>query len=250
MRQPLKEGTRHLRLSSLLSGMRLDSLWIKECSSSKSASCRIGSMRNEKTYSYFSKTLSKSARHAHMAEELKRELVMSIVASSRIERSSPQFSIEPARTWLQPPCSFVTCPSHQTPRPIESVMKSKDSSRPLPCSRPRVLPPGDAGLPRSNLRCPPVRREASVHPERAQRNKAVSIRERIIDNHEPRDACDNIIERRSHKHGDGAARGYHEHRGGRYDSSEDRSPSPEPPGPRVFSKAIRETIHPARFLPP
>jgi hypothetical protein len=40
------------------------------------------------------------------------------------------------------------------------------------------------------------------------------------------------------------------HRGGRYDNSEDRSPSPEPPGPQVFSKAIRETILPARFRPP
>jgi hypothetical protein len=46
------------------------------------------------------------------------------------------------------------------------------------------------------------------------------------------------------------ARGYHVHRGGRYDSSEDHSPSPEPPGPRVFSKAIHETILPARFRPP
>jgi hypothetical protein len=73
MRQPLKEGTRHLRLSSLLSGMRLNSLRIKECSSSKSASFRIGSTRNEKTYVYFSKPSSKSAWHMHMAEELKRE---------------------------------------------------------------------------------------------------------------------------------------------------------------------------------
>jgi hypothetical protein len=32
-------------------------------------------------------------------------------------------------------------------------------------------------------------------------------------------------------------RGYHPRRGGRYDSEEDRSPSPEPPGPRVFSWA-------------
>jgi hypothetical protein len=55
--------------------------------------------------------------------------------------------------------TFVTCPSHRTPRPVEPGMKSEDSSRPLPCSRPRVLPPGDAGLPRSNLRSPPVRRE-------------------------------------------------------------------------------------------
>jgi hypothetical protein len=40
------------------------------------------------------------------------------------------------------------------------------------------------------------------------------------------------------------------HRGGRYDSLEDRSPSPKPPGPQVFSKAIYETILSARFRPP
>jgi hypothetical protein len=34
-------------------------------------------------------------------------------------------------------------------------------------------------------------------------------------------------------------RGYHPRRGGRYDSEEDRSPSPEPPGPQAFSRAIR-----------
>jgi hypothetical protein len=34
-------------------------------------------------------------------------------------------------------------------------------------------------------------------------------------------------------------RGYHPRRGGHYDSGEDRSPSPEPPGPRAFSRAIR-----------
>jgi hypothetical protein len=55
--------------------MRLNSLWIKECSSSKSVSCRIGSTRNEKTYVYYSEPSSKSAWHAHMAEELERELV-------------------------------------------------------------------------------------------------------------------------------------------------------------------------------
>jgi hypothetical protein len=92
--------------------MRLNSLRIKECSSSKSASCRIGSMRNEKTYVYFSEPSSKNARHAHIVEEHEKELATSIVASSRIGQSSPRFSVEPARTWSQLPCSFVTCPSH------------------------------------------------------------------------------------------------------------------------------------------
>jgi hypothetical protein len=33
-------------------------------------------------------------------------------------------------------------------------------------------------------------------------------------------------------------RGYHPRCGGRYDSEEDRSPTPEPPGLRVFNRAI------------
>jgi hypothetical protein len=45
-------------------------------------------------------------------------------------------------------------------------------------------------------------------------------------------------------------RGYHPRRGGRYDSGEDRSPSPEPPGPRAFSRAIRWAPFPTRFRTP
>jgi hypothetical protein len=45
-------------------------------------------------------------------------------------------------------------------------------------------------------------------------------------------------------------RGYHPRRGGRYDSEEDRSPSPEPPGPQAFSWAIRRAPFPARFRAP
>jgi hypothetical protein len=42
-------------------------------------------------------------------------------------------------------------------------------------------------------------------------------------------------------------RGYHPRRGGRYDSEEDRSPSPKPPGPRVFSRAVRRAPFPTRY---
>jgi hypothetical protein len=45
-------------------------------------------------------------------------------------------------------------------------------------------------------------------------------------------------------------RGYHPRCGGRYDSEEDRSPSPEAPGLRVFSRAIRRVPFPARFRAP
>jgi hypothetical protein len=47
-----------------------------------------------------------------------------------------------------------------------------------------------------------------------------------------------------------AAAGYHPWRGGRYDSGEDRSPTPEPPGTRVFSQEIRTTTFPQRFRQP
>jgi hypothetical protein len=64
---------------------------------------------------------------------------------------NPRSSTEPARMLSQPPCFFVICPSHPTSRPIGPMMKSEDSSRPLPCSKPRVPPRGDVGLPRSSL---------------------------------------------------------------------------------------------------
>ena len=59
-----------------------------------------------------------------------------------------------------------------------------------------------------------------------------------------------MVSRRWRHDNDGLARGYQPHRGGRYDSGEDRSPSPGPPGPRVFSKAIRSAPFPARFGQP
>jgi hypothetical protein len=47
-----------------------------------------------------------------------------------------------------------------------------------------------------------------------------------------------------------AAAGYHPRRSGRYDSGEDRSPTPEPPGTRVFSREIRTANFPQRFRQP
>jgi hypothetical protein len=45
-------------------------------------------------------------------------------------------------------------------------------------------------------------------------------------------------------------RGYHPRRWGRYNSGEDRSPSPEPPGQQAFSRAIRRAPFPTRFRAP
>jgi hypothetical protein len=44
--------------------------------------------------------------------------------------------------------------------------------------------------------------------------------------------------------------GYHPRRGGRYDSREDRSSTPEPPRTRVFSREICMVSVPQRFCQP
>jgi hypothetical protein len=84
-------------------------------------------------------------------------------------------------------------------------------------------------------------REASVCTGRTRDGTPVAP-DRLGDEHHRRDRRACIEEK--------VRRGYHPRRGGRYDSEEDRSPSPEPLGPRVFSRAIRWAPFPARFRAP
>ena len=49
---------------------------------------------------------------------------------------------------------------------------------------------------------------------------------------------------------DGVSYSYNPRCGGRYDSWEDKTPSPEPPGTRVFSREIRAAPFPPRFRQP
>jgi hypothetical protein len=84
-------------------------------------------------------------------------------------------------------------------------------------------------------------REASVHPERT-RDEAAAARERLGNERHHLDHRARLDEK--------VRRGYHPRRGGRCNSEEDRSPSPEPPGARVFSQAIRRAPFPARFRAP
>jgi hypothetical protein len=84
-------------------------------------------------------------------------------------------------------------------------------------------------------------REASVHTERIG-DGTPAAPDRLGSEQHLRDRRACLEER--------VRRGYHPRRGGSYDSEEDRSPSPEPPGPRVFSRAIRRAPFPARFRAP
>jgi hypothetical protein len=81
-------------------------------------------------------------------------------------------------------------------------------------------------------------REASVHTERTG-DRTPAARDRLGDEQHRRNRRACLEER--------VRRGYHPRRGGRYDSEQDQNSSPEPPGPRVFSRAIRRAPFPARF---
>jgi hypothetical protein len=84
-------------------------------------------------------------------------------------------------------------------------------------------------------------REASIYTG-CTRNTAPAAPGRLGNEHHHRDRRAHLDER--------VHRGYHPRRGGRYDSGEDRSPSPEPPDPQAFSRAIRRAPFPTRFRPP
>jgi hypothetical protein len=84
-------------------------------------------------------------------------------------------------------------------------------------------------------------REVSVHTRRT-RNSAPAAPGRLGNEHHRRDRRAHLDEK--------VRRGYHPRRGGHYDNGEDRSPSPEPPGPRAFSRAIRRASFPTRFRTP
>jgi hypothetical protein len=81
-------------------------------------------------------------------------------------------------------------------------------------------------------------REAPVHTGRT-RNTVPAAPGRLGNEHHHRNHRARLDER--------VRRGYHPRHGGRYDSGEDRSPSPEPPGPQAFSRAIRRASFPTRF---
>jgi hypothetical protein len=84
-------------------------------------------------------------------------------------------------------------------------------------------------------------REASVHTGRTW-DATPAAPGRLGNEHRHRDRRAHLDEK--------VRRGYHPRHGGRYDSGEDRSPSPERPGPQAFSQAIRRAPFLTRFRTP
>jgi hypothetical protein len=99
--------------------------------------------------------------------------------------------------------------------------------------------------------------EASVHAGgttgQPTNQGRTQVRERILDTRgqaQDGDARNVFNARRTGNTETRAAARYHPRRGGRYDSREDRSPTPEPPATCVFSREIRTTSFPQRFCQP
>jgi hypothetical protein len=99
--------------------------------------------------------------------------------------------------------------------------------------------------------------EPSVHTggaaERPANQGRTPAKERLLDTRgqaQDGDARNVINARRTGNAETRATAGYHPRRGGRYDSREDFSPTPEPPGTRVFSREIRTASFPQRFRQP
>jgi hypothetical protein len=92
--------------------------------------------------------------------------------------------------------------------------------------------------------------DAAVRPANPRRMPA---KERLLDTRgqaQDGDARNIINAQRTGNAETRATAGYHPRRGGRYDSREDRSPTPEPLGTRVFSREIRTASFLQRFRQP
>jgi hypothetical protein len=99
--------------------------------------------------------------------------------------------------------------------------------------------------------------EASVHASdtagQPANQRRTPVKERILDTRgqaHDGDARNVIDARRTGNAETRVAVGYHPRRGGCYDSREDHSPTPEPPGTRVFSREIRTASFPQCFCQP
>ena len=102
----------------------------------------------------------------------------------------------------------------------------------------RARRPGDQSPPN---KASSVQGPAPPNPQGG--TKAPSVHERIGTNVDARAT----LEARRRDRDEAKPRHYRPRQGGRYDPDHDRSTSPEPLGPHVFSEAIRRAKFPARF---
>jgi hypothetical protein len=119
-------------------------------SSSKSAGCRPGSMREQK---HLSRSTGTSGRHGR-ANLRPEKYVIYPRASSTASPTMPGSGRRPhpvglARTWLQQQCFSAQCRSHQPPRGGESRESSRIFWKAPRSDGPRAPPPEGRGTPRN-----------------------------------------------------------------------------------------------------
>jgi hypothetical protein len=150
----------------------------------------------------------------------------------------PRLPVGSARTWLQQQYYSERCRNHPPPRGDVSRESSRISWKMPRSDGPKALPPEGRDTPRSIA---PRLPDSCGRPRSTPgaRGTQLAAPGRLGNEHHRRDHRAHLDEK--------VRRGYHPRRGGRYDSGEDRSPSPEPPGPQAFSRAIRQALFPTRF---
>jgi hypothetical protein len=203
---------------------------VRTHSSSKSARCRPSSTRKQDNFCSSGRTSGRSGQAEHQPEKCVIWRKTSSTASLTMPgQGCPRLLVGSARTWLQQQYYSEQCRSHPPPR---AAYPGRTQESPGGCCGPTGR---ELCLPKA--RVPPEHcaatsrfmREASVHTGRT-RDATPAAPGRLGNEHHHRDRRAHLDEK--------VRRGYHPRRGGRYDSGEDRSPSPEPPGPQAFSRAI------------
>jgi hypothetical protein len=209
-------------------------------SSSKSTRCRLGSTTEQEHLSRSAETSGRNGRANLWPEKRVIYPRAPCTASPTMPGQGRHWPpVGSARTWLQRQYFSARCRSHLPPRGGVSRESSRNLLEDAAVRRAESPASRRQGYP-SEHRAATSRfmREASVHTGRT-RNAAPAAPGRLGNEHPHRNCRTHLDER--------VRRGYHPRRGGRYDSGEDQSPSPEPPGPQAFSRAIRRAPFPTRF---
>jgi hypothetical protein len=157
-------------------------------------------------------------------------------------RGCPRLPVGSARTWLQQQYYSERCRNHPPPRGDISRESSRISWRMPRSDGPKALPPEGKGTPRSIAprlldSCGKPRSTPGAHGTQRLRPRDASATSTAAATVEPTSTIR-------------CAEATTPDVGGCYDSGEDQSPSPEPPGPQAFSRAIRRAPFPTRFRTP
>jgi hypothetical protein len=192
-----------------------------------------------------SRSAGTSGRNGQTKLRPEKRVIYPRVSSSASPTTSGQghhrLPVGSARTLLQQQYFSAQCRNHQPPKGGVSGESSRISWRMPRSDGPKALPPEGRDTPRSIApRLPDSCGKPRSTP--GARATAPAAPGRLGNEHHHRNHRAHLDER--------VCRGYHPRRGGHYDSGEDRSPSPEPPCPQAFSRAIRRALFPTRFRTP